>query len=379
MCGVYRTDEGKPFVLPSVIGAKQKIFDDLTWNHEYPPSHLGTKGFRDESAKLFFGQDSPLLNPNRIVSMQTLGGSGACHMGALFLKLHYRPWKAGVPRRVYIPNETWTNHPNVFSFLGLEPVSLPYYDPSTNSLAFSALNAAIASLPPQSVIVLQTSSQNPTGCDPSPTQWRELAATFIMHGHFAFLDAAYLGFVTGDVYADAESIRIFASASVPLLVAATYGKAFGLYGERVGILLIPAPKPEVAERIERQMKLLARAETGAMPAFGSRIVETVLKDVELRRIWEDDVKVIADQLRKRRVRLRRTLEDLETPRNWKYITDQVGIFSYMGLSSEQIDLLREKHHVYMQDTSRLSIAGLNLANIEHVARSIDAVIRQTEK
>ncbi|KAF8534753.1 aspartate aminotransferase [Trichophaea hybrida] len=260
MCGVYRTDEGKPFVLPSVIGAKQKIFDDLAWNHEYLPTHLGTKGFRDETAKLFFGQDSPLLNLNRIMLMQTLGGSGACHMGALFLKLHYGPWKADVPRRVYIPTKTWTNHPNAFSFLGLEPVSIPYYDPSTNSLAFSALNTAIASLP---------------RCDLSPAQWRELATTFVTHGHFAFLDAAYLGFVTGDVYVDAESIRIFASA-------------------------VPAPNPEVAGRIERQMKLLARAETGAMPAFGSRIVETVLKDVELRGMWEGDVRLIADQLRKRR-------------------------------------------------------------------------------
>jgi len=175
-------------------------------------------------------------------------------------------------------------------------------------------------------------AQNPTGCVPSPVQWHQLAATFLSHGHFAFLDAAYLGFASSDVGADAESIRIFTGTGVPLLLAATYGKAFGLYGERIRILSVVAPDLEVEMQVEKQMKLLAHmTEMGAMPAFGMRIVETVLEDAELRQVWEGDVKRIAAQLWERRMWLRRMLEDLGTPRNWKHVMDQVGMFSWVHL------------------------------------------------
>ena len=224
------------------------------------------------------------------------------------------------------------NHVNVFTFLGVEVDSLPYYDSSTGTLAFSALNTAIGCLPPQSVVVLQTCAQNPTGCDPTLDQWRKLAATFIAGGHFMFFDAAYSGFVSGSTHADAACVRIFADAGVPLLLAATYGKAFGLYGERVGILLITAPNTGVAERMEQQMKLLARAETGAMPIFGAMVVEAILKDPILCESWEEDVRSVAAQIRERRSKLRNLLEhDLSTPGDWTRITEQVGMFSYVFL------------------------------------------------
>ncbi|KAF7985588.1 hypothetical protein HWV62_3879 [Athelia sp. TMB] len=377
MTGVYKTDSGKAFILPSVVKAKQRVFDDPDWNHEYPSSHLGTACFREESSKLFFGRDSTLLRSHQIVSMQALGASGACHMGTLFLKLHYGPWNAGAPRRVYIPAESWTNHVNVFTFLDVEVGSLPYYDSSTGTLAFSALVTAIACLPPQSVVVLQTCAQNPTGCDPTLDQWRELAAAFIAGGHFAFFDAAYSGFVSGSTHADAACVRIFADAGVPLLLAATYGKAFGLYGERVGILLITAPNTSVAERMEQQMKLLARAETGAMPIFGAMVVEAILKDPILRESWEEDVRSVAAQIRERRSKFRNLLEhDLATPGDWTRITEQVGMFSCLSLTPQQTNMLRTQHHVYIQDTGRICIAGLTSSNLEHVARGIDAVVKQ---
>ena len=264
---------------------------------------------------------------NSLVTMQALGASGACHAGALFLKLHYEPWKCQKSPRVLIPAESWANHPNVFTYLGVEAVLLPYYDHPTQSLAFNRFKDAIDALPPQSVIVLQSSSQNPTGCDPNPSQWKELADTFQKRAHFAFFDAAYLGFVSGDVFEDAESVRIFADAGIPLLLAATYGKAFGLYGERVGFLTIAAPNSEVAKKIEVQMKLIARAETGAMPVFGAKLVEMILTDPELQGVWEADVKTIAEDLQHRRRRLRLLLEERGTPGPWCFLTDQAGMFS----------------------------------------------------
>ena len=153
-----------------------------------------------------------------------------------------------------------------------------------------------------------------------------MAKTFVAQNHFAFLDVSYMGFVTGDAYKDCEPIRRFADAGVPLLVAATYGKAFGLYGERVGHLCVTAPDAEVALRIEKQMKLLARAETGAMPRFGALIVSTILADAELKRVWQADLREIARQLRKRRVDLKHTLEEIGASGDWSFFTEQKGMF-----------------------------------------------------
>lgn len=219
------------------------------------------------------------------------------------------------------------NHPNIFQSQSIQTHPLPYHNPTTHSLDFAAFTKAIASLPDHSVIVLQASSHNPTGCDPTPSQWRELASLFLIHNHFAFFDAAYLGFVSGDAHNDAESIRICADAGVPLLLAMTYGKPFGLYGERVGIMMIVAPDEKVAGKVESQFKCLAREETGAMPAFGARLVEMVLSDTEgLRKVWEDDVRETARQLRTRRVRLRGLLEEMGMKGSWGYVEEQVGLF-----------------------------------------------------
>ena len=182
-------------------------------------------------------------------------------------------------------------------------------------------------LPAQSVVLLQSGAQNPTGCDPSPDQWRELASIFSQCGHLAFFDAAYPGFASGDIDTDLEGVRLFAEYEVPLVFISTYGKSFGLYSERVGILSILAPSEEVGKRIEKQLSLLARAESGAPPDFGSKIIETVLSDEALERQWREEVRDMANQLKHRRIALRERLEELETPGDWRHITDQNGMFS----------------------------------------------------
>ncbi|KAM3539828.1 hypothetical protein ARSEF1564_007269 [Beauveria bassiana] len=375
MVGVYRDDDGQSFVLPSVKLARQRIFENPNWNHEYPSSHLGTKKFRDLAVSLFFGDHDALAN-ERIAAMQCLGASGACHMGALFLKLHYGPFQ-GQPGNIYMPAETWAaaNHPNVFNYVGLKAMPLPWYSPKSQMFDLNAFLSYVKDIPPRSVIVLQVSCNNPTGCDASPAEWEAIVEVFVSEGHCAFLDAAYPGFATGDVEKDCAPIRQFRDANVPLLVAATFGKAFGLYGERVGLLCVTAPDRDTVGRMETQMKLLARAETGAQPAFGATIVQTILDDAELRGVWRNDVIHMADQLKERREKLLEELRRLESPGDWGFITKQVGMFCYTGFNAEQIELLREKHHVYLQDTGRLSVAGLNSSNIEYVARSIDFCMR----
>ncbi|KAI1826173.1 aspartate aminotransferase [Xylaria intraflava] len=375
MIGVYRDDNGNPFLLPSVKRARQKLYDSPNWTHEYPPSHLGTQDYRDLSAALFFGADSQIFRDGRIASMQCLGASGACHMGALFLKKYYEPLKDGKSGKIYIPRETWANHPNVFHHVGFETESLPWYSSKTNSLDIDALITGISALPPSSVIVLQTAGNNPTGCDPSAADWARIADCFVAGHHLAFLDAAYPGFVTGDFEKDCEPIRIFADAGIPLLLATTYGKAFGLYGERVGTLFITMDSNDSARRVEGHMKLLARAETGAQPSFGAAIVQTILSDRDLRRAWQEDLAHMASELNTRRHRLFAELQKLDGVKDWSFIRDQAGMFTYTGLDAEQITLLREEHHVYLQDTGRLSIAGLNSTNLHHVAASLHAATR----
>ncbi|KAG6013922.1 hypothetical protein E4U43_007045 [Claviceps pusilla] len=326
MAGVYRTGMGHPFVLPAVKAARKRLVDDPLWNHEYPASHLGSQRFRRLSEALFFGEDSVSVQGGRLASMQCLGASGACHMGAVFVSRHYAPFRNGERGKIYIPEQTWVNHSNVFRHVGLETHLLPWYSPSLASLDMDALIKAIDTLPARSVIVLQTAGNNPTGCDPSLSQWRALAEVFARREHLAFLDAAYPGFVTGDVELDCEPIRIFAAANIPIVLAATFGKSFGLYGERVGILTVTLPSKEATRKVEDHMKLLARAETGAQPAFGAAIVEMILSDPELRRSWQDSVCNMAAELQQRRSLLKAELVALGTPGRWDNVTKQVGMF-----------------------------------------------------
>lgn len=260
------------------------------------------------------------------------------------LKNHYGPWKQSGNPEIFLPNESWcrflgfggfreyanwitVNHPFVFESAGIKPKFLPYLSSKTNTFDFSKFTEALKSLPPQSVVLLQSGAQNPTGCDPSPDQWRELALIFSQHGHLAFFDAAYPGFASGDIDTDLAGVRLFAEHEIPLVFVSTYGKSFGLYSERVGILSILAPSEEVGKRLEAHLKLLARAESGAPPDFGSKIIETVLSDAVLERQWRQEVRGMADQLKYRRRALREGLEKLDTPGNWQHITEQNGMFS----------------------------------------------------
>jgi aspartate aminotransferase len=260
----------------------------------------------------------------------------------------------------------------VFTSLNIGASFLPYYDPITCGLGFTALKAAIHDLPPESVIVLQTGAQNPTGCDPSQEQWEQLASVFKEGGHLALFDAAYPGFASGNMEKDLHCLRLFVDLDIPVVLAATYGKCFGLYCERVGTLSIVATDQDIRERVEIQMRLLARSESGPMPDFGSSIVENILNDHDLELQWREEVREMAGELRNRRMELKKKLDALGTPGDWSCITNQKGMFTYVmitclinrcadtcrftGLSLPQIHHLRDKHHVYLQLSGRLSVA-----------------------
>ncbi|RMZ76915.1 hypothetical protein DV738_g4729, partial [Chaetothyriales sp. CBS 135597] len=285
--------------------------------------------------------------------MQALGGSGACHVGAVWLKKYYYPSESP---KVHISKEAWANHANVFASAGLQVrEDLPYFNHTTKKLDVEALLAFTERLPKHSIIVLQVCGNNPTGCDLPRETWFRLAQIVKQNDLLAFLDIAYQGFASGDVDEDSEPIRILAQHEVPLLVAATYSKAFGLYGERVGQLCIPAPDVQTARLMERHMLLLARAETGAQPRFGALIVSTILEDTELTAIWKREIREMAASLRGRREALVKEIGRASSV-DWSFAAEQRGMFLYTGLNGIQIERLRLEYGVYLQDTSRISIA-----------------------
>ncbi|KUM62531.1 hypothetical protein ACN42_g4587 [Penicillium freii] len=378
MVGVFKTDEETVYTPSSVIEARKRLFENPEWHHGYRSSQIGTAGYLQASIDLFFGKDSELVRNGRIAATQALGASGACHMAAIMLKDHYHPNTSAARPMVYIPRESWSNHANVFEHVGLQVDYLPYFDAAICDLNFSLFHSAVDKLPEHSVIVLQTSGQNPTGCDPTREEWLQLAMTCVARGHLVLFDAAYYGMATGCVRQDTEGIRICAEAGVPVMVAATYSKSFGLYSERVGFLSITAPDREIGRRVEMQLRLITRYEAGGFPAFGSSVVELVLSDPHLLLQWENDTRWMASELQNRRKRLRARLEELRIPGDWSYITQQRGMFCLTNLSQQQMNLLRTSHHIYVQDNGRLSISGLNSSNIERVAQSIKAVVQATK-
>lgn len=327
--------------------------------------------------------------------MQTISGTGANHLGGLFLSRFYEPWHSGneqQERAIYISDPTWANHNSIFSSLGLTVKKYPYYDPATIGLNRDAFVDFLANkCPPRSVILLHACAHNPTGVDPSRDDWKRVADVCEQRGHFAFFDSAYQGFATASLANDAWAVRHFAErGTIPMLVCQSFAKNAGLYGERVGALHIVARDADEAKRLRSQLSVLQRAEISNPPAFGARIVAKILTDQQLFKEWEDDVATMSNRIKQMRARLYDVLvNELKTPpptqalresgtkpeQGWKHITEQIGMFSFTGLSPGACKSMVDDHHVYMTGNGRISMAGLNDSNVEYVARCIDKVVR----
>ncbi|GAA5835043.1 hypothetical protein JCM9279_007181 [Rhodotorula babjevae] len=385
--GAYRDNDGKPFVLPVVRKAKQILAADESLDHEYLPI-AGLPAFVSATGKLIFGADSPAIKEERVVSIQTISGTGANHYGGAFLERFYEPWlgKTKEDKVIYVSNPTWANHKAIFNSVGLTPVDYPYYDPQTIGLALPKFLEFLSSAPKQSVFLLHACAHNPTGVDPTREQWEEIAAIFKDKGHFAFFDCAYQGFASGDLDNDAWAVRHFVSQRIPLLVCQSYAKNAGLYGERIGALNLVASTagagPGGAARLRSQLLILQRQEISNPPTFGARIVGMILNDEEMFDEWKRDVKTMAGRIIAMRERLHDLLvNELKTPapgpNGWDHVTKQIGMFTFTGLSPPQCKAMVERGHVYMTGNGRISMAGINDGNVEYVAQCVDKAMRGT--
>lgn len=365
--GAYRTEEGKPLVLNVVRRAEQMLVNDTSRVKEYL-SITGLADFNKLSAKLIFGADSPAIQENRVTTVQCLSGTGSLRVGAEFLAKHYHE------RTIYIPQPTWGNHPKVFTLAGLSVKYYRYYDPATRGLDFQGLLDDLAAAPAGAIVLLHACAHNPTGVDPTNDQWEKIRQLMRSKGLLPFFDSAYQGFASGNLDADAQSVRMFVADGGECLAAQSYAKNMGLYGERVGALSIVCKDADVASRVESQLKLVIRPMYSNPPIHGASIVATILKDRQLYDEWTVELKAMADRIISMRQQLFDALQARGTAGDWSHIIKQIGMFTFTGLNTEQVSFMTREHHIYMTSDGRISMAGLSSRTIPHLADAIHAAV-----
>ncbi|KAL1302187.1 hypothetical protein AAFC00_002618 [Neodothiora populina] len=377
--GAYRDDNAKPWVLPVVKKAEERIANDSSINHEYLPI-AGLADFTSASQNLIFGPSSPAISDSRIYSLQTISGTGAVHLGALFLSRFYKP-AVSEGKTIYLSNPTWANHNQIFSNVNLPIKSYPYFSPETKGLDFDGMIGSLREAANGTIVVLHACAHNPTGVDPTKEQWKEIAEVMKQKTMFPFFDCAYQGFASGDLTKDAWAIRYFIDQGFELCVAQSYAKNFGLYGERAGCFhFVTGPASgakDTAARIGSQLAILQRSEISNPPAYGARVASLILNDEKLFAEWEENLREMSGRIITMRKALREKLDSMGTPGTWNHITDQIGMFSFTGLTEKQVLKIREDAHVYMTKNGRISMAGLNSHNIDYFAKALDKVVRET--
>ena len=365
--GAYRTDEGKPWILPCVKKAEKKLADQIDTeaiNHEYLPV-LGLETFSSAATSMLLGENCVAIKEGRAFGAQALSGTGALRNGAEFLA------RISGLRCAYYSDPTWGNHGLIFKNAGFTDLrKYRYWDAQRKCLDFDGFIEDLENAPAKAVIILHACAHNPTGVDPTKDQWKKIAEVIERKNLFPFFDCAYQGFASGSLDTDAWSVRHFVERGFELYCAQSFSKNFGLYNERAGNLTVVMNNSNMVANFKSQLTLIIRAMYSNPPAHGSRIVDTVLKDPAMYQEWRDCIKIMADRIINMRSGLRERLEKLGTPGNWNHITDQIGMFSYTGLSPAQSEFLVKEKHIYLLKSGRISMCGVTPGNIDYVAASI---------
>ena len=361
--GVYQDGTGKLPLLECVRQAEQRLAEDPKPRGYLPID--GLPGYTKAVRELVFGADSAAVAAGRVVTVQALGGTGALKIGADFLRRF-------VPdAKVLISDPSWENHEALFTRAGFTVESYRYYDADARGIDFEGMLADLAAAPAGTIVVLHACCHNPTGYDLTEQQWGSVIDTVTQAGLVPFLDMAYQGF-SESLDADGVVVRRFAETGLPVLVSTSFSKSLGLYGERVGALSVVCADAEEAARLLSQDKIVIRTNFSNPPTHGAQLAATVLADPELRALWIDELGGMRDRIKSMRLRLVAGLEAAGIT-DMGFIATQVGMFSYSGLTKEQMVALREQHGVYGTDKGRICVAALNERNIDHVCAAIAEV------
>ena len=370
---LYRTEEGKPWILPVVKKAETALAEDIcaeTINHEYL-TPVGLDTFSAAATSMLLGADSPALKENRAFGAQALSGTGALRNGAELLQRN-------LGRTVfYVSDPTWGNHNSIFLKSGFtEARKYRYFDKATCGFDFEGMIEDLKNAPEGAVIILHACAHNPTGVDPTQEQWAQIADVIQEKKLFPFFDSAYQGFASGCLDKDAWTVRYFVSRGFELFCAQSFSKNFGLYNERAGNLTFVFNDAAAVEPVRSQITLIIRAMYSNPPAHGARIVDKVLNDEALYAEWRENIVTMSKRISEMRAGLRERLEKLGTPGKWNHITDQIGMFSYTGLKPDMCEWLIAEKHIYLLKSGRISMCGVTPGNIDYLAQAIyDAVTK----
>ena len=364
--GAYRDNDGKPFVFPVVRAAEKKIAENHKLDKEYLPID-GIADFNKGARGVLFGWDHKDVSSGRVASSQTLSGTGALRIIADFLLKHR-------PAPIYLSSPTWGNHNQIFTKAGMDVRSYRYFHKQTKGLDFDGMIADLKNATPGSIILLHTCAHNPTGVDPTLAQWKQIAQVCKENHLYPFFDTAYQGFVTGDLNKDGVGLRYFLDSGFEMVIAQSFAKIMGLYGERCGALHFVCGDKATAGKVLSQVKIVIRSNYSSPPLHGARIASMILNDTAMRQQWLNDLVSVTNRITEMRHLLKACLEKVGAKGNWDHVINQIGMFSFTGLTPAQSDAMVKKHHIYMTKNGRISVCGLTRANAEYVATCIKDVV-----
>jgi len=358
--GTYKDDDNKAYILQSIRKAQE-----IHFNKKLDNEYLGIEGlqsFINNSLKIAYTQENKSLKDGAIAGIQSLSGTGALYIGMKFLADNYPSSKT-----LLIPNPTWPNHPGVAAMSGLKVEKYRYYDNNTQKIDISGLLEDMDKAPEGTIVLLHSCAHNPTGMDPSQDEWRQIFKVLKKKNHLPFFDNAYQGFASGDLDKDGWVIRNYAAEGNRMLLAQSYAKNFGLYGQRVGCFSMVCQNKEEAEKVMGYLKLIARRLYSNPPKYGAQLVDICLSDPELYKSWKEDLVLMSSRMNTMRLALHKHLSEGGSKLNWDHIKNQIGMFAYTGLNKEQVLKLRKEESIYFTDDGRISISGLNTKNVKRVA------------
>ncbi|MEZ5641146.1 MAG: amino acid aminotransferase [Burkholderiaceae bacterium] len=363
--GVYFDDNGKLPLLACVRQAEASMGANPSPRGYLPID--GNAAYDAAVKALVFGDGCELVKAGRVATVQALGGTGGLKLGADFLK------KLSPGAKVLISDPSWENHRALFTQAGFDVGTYRYYDSATRNLNFEGMLADLKAAAPGTVVVLHACCHNPTGYDISAAQWDQVIEAVKAGKLTPFLDMAYQGFGHG-IAEDGAVVGKFVAAGLDVFVATSFSKSFSLYGERVGALSVVCATKEEAAKVLSQLKIMVRTNYSNPPIHGAAIVAQVLGTPELRALWEKELGEMRTRIKAMRSKLVEGLKAAGVKQDMSFITEQIGMFSYSGLSKEQMQRLRSEFGVYGTDTGRMCVAALNSKNVDYVCQAIAKVV-----
>ncbi|MFZ9496890.1 MAG: aspartate/tyrosine/aromatic aminotransferase [Burkholderiaceae bacterium] len=363
--GVYYTDEGKVPLLRAVLEAEKEVVAK-----EAPRAYIPIEGpnpYNSAVQNLLFGKDSALIQAGRVVTAECLGGTGALRVGGDFVKR----LEPNSPAAISSPS--WENHRGIFEAAGYTVLDYTYFDPKTRGVDFDGMVKSLESFPAKTLVILHACCHNPTGADLTKDQWKTIISICQQKQLIPFLDIAYQGFADG-IEEDGAAVRMFADSGMSFFVSSSFSKSFSLYGERVGALSIVTQSKEESARVLSQLKRVIRTNYSNPPTHGAAIVATVLNSPKLRQMWEDELAQMRERIKSMRHGLKEKLAAAGISHDFSFIEAQRGMFSYSGLTADQVAKLQEQDAIYALSTGRICVAALNSKNIDRVAQAIARVL-----